>query len=275
MPPKPNTIVDVAAEAGSFNTLLAAAKAAGLAEALTGKGPFTVFAPTDEAFAKLPQSSVEDLLKPENKKQLVSILKYHVVSGRVSAAQAIKANAAETLEGRKINFTIRNGSLTVNDSTVTANDIEASNGVIHVIDTVLMPPMEKKVTIRANSSKSVNQSGIEADVVEIFCSGGGSVVLTDIRANKIVTRVNGGGYVALKGDTNQHIAQVNGGGVLSARDLQSQSTTINVNGGGDALVNAVEKLKATAASGAKIRYVKTDADIEKNINRWAQFVGIH
>ncbi len=275
MPPKSNTIVDVAAEAGTFNTLLATAKAAGLVDALTGKGPFTVFAPTDEAFAKLPKATIQSLLKPENKEQLATILKYHVVAGNVSASDAVKASAAKTLEGREVRFSIRDGSLNVNDSIVTANDIETSNGVIHVIDTVLMPPTPKKVTIRANYTKSVNRDGIEADILEVYCAGGGNVRLTGIQANKVVTRVSGGGNVTLKGAAGQHIAQVSGGGVLSARDLESGKTQINVNGGGVASVNATEKLKARAAAGAKIRYVKTSAEVEKNINRWAEFVSIH
>lgn len=134
-----STIVDVASEAGTFNTLLAAAKAAGLAEVLSGPGPFTVFAPTDEAFAKIDKGAIESLLQPENRDTLAAILKYHVVSGRVLARQAIGAGEAATLQGEKVEFAIDGGQLKVNDAAVVANDIIASNGVVHVIDTVLMP----------------------------------------------------------------------------------------------------------------------------------------
>lgn len=134
-------IVDTAAGAGKFNTLVAAVKAAGLVETLKGKGPFTVFAPTDEAFAKLPKGTVEDLLKPENKEKLVKILTYHVVPSKVMAGD---------IKGKKMNAkTVQGGDLAVdamtdvmiNDSKVVSADVAASNGVIHVIDTVLMPKM--------------------------------------------------------------------------------------------------------------------------------------
>ncbi len=136
--PSTKNIVQTADEAGSFGTLLAAAKAAGLAEALMGDGPFTVFAPTDEAFEALG-SSVSELLKPENKSKLQAILKYHVVPGRVFARDAVSAGAAETLEGGSVVIGIDNGRLTVNGADIVATDIDASNGVIHVIDGVLMP----------------------------------------------------------------------------------------------------------------------------------------
>ena len=123
-----------------FGTLLAAVKAAGLLEPLSGKGPFTVLAPTDQAFAKLPKGTVENLLKPENRGQLQAILKYHVIPGRVSAAQAIAAGSAETLNGQPVGFEIAGGQLRVRGATVTRTDVNASNGVVHVIDQVLIPP---------------------------------------------------------------------------------------------------------------------------------------
>ena len=137
----PNTddILTTAVEAGAFNTLAAAIKAAGLVEALSGDGPFTVFAPTDEAFAKLPEGTVESLLKPENKHKLVSILKHHVVSGRVFADQAIGAGRFQTLEGTTLRARIVGGRLRIGDANVTASDLDTKNGVIHVIDSVLLP----------------------------------------------------------------------------------------------------------------------------------------
>jgi len=134
----PGDIVAVASSAGSFKTLVAAVKAAGLVETLQGKGPFTVFAPTDEAFAKLPVGTVEDLLKPENKDKLVAILTYHVVPGKVMAAD-VKTMMAKTVNGKELSLKVEDGKVTVNNATVIKTDVAASNGVVHVIDTVLIP----------------------------------------------------------------------------------------------------------------------------------------
>jgi len=134
-----NTIPAVAEQAGTFKTLLAALKVAELAEVLAGEGPFTVFAPTDDAFAKLPKGTVEKLLKPENRKQLVSILKYHVVSGKVTARDLVKKDTVSTLQGESVQVNIKDGRVSLNNSTVQATDVAASNGLIHAIDRVLMP----------------------------------------------------------------------------------------------------------------------------------------
>jgi len=135
-------IVEVAVEAGSFNTLLTAAKAAGLVGALKADGPLTVFAPTDEAFAKLPEGTVEMLLKPENKDKLTAVLLYHIVEGKVTSDQVVKLTSARTLEGDTIDISAKNGAVYVDDAQVVAADIDASNGVIHVIDSVLLPSMD-------------------------------------------------------------------------------------------------------------------------------------
>jgi uncharacterized surface protein with fasciclin (FAS1) repeats len=129
-------IVDTAVKAGSFTTLVAAVKAAGLAETLKGAGPFTVFAPTDEAFAKLPKGTVEGLLKDIPK--LKKILTYHVVAGKVMAADVIKLKSATTVEGSDVKIDASHG-VKINSSTVTTSDVAADNGVIHIVDTVLMP----------------------------------------------------------------------------------------------------------------------------------------
>ncbi len=136
-------IVDTAVAAGSFKTLAAALKAAGLVETLKGPGPFTVFAPTDEAFAKLPDGTVESLLKPENKAKLADILTYHVVAGDVPAAAAMKLTEATALNEKPIKLEVKDGSLYLNKSKVTTADVKCSNGTIHIIDAVLMPPMAK------------------------------------------------------------------------------------------------------------------------------------
>ena len=136
-------IVDTAVSAGKFNTLAAALQAAGLVETLKGDGPFTVFAPTDAAFAKLPEGTVEDLLKSENKDKLVAILTYHVVPGKVTAEQVVNLDSAKSVQGSPIAIAVKDGKVMLNDSsTVIKADVMASNGVIHVIDTVILPPAE-------------------------------------------------------------------------------------------------------------------------------------
>ncbi len=146
----PGTIVDVAAGNSTFSTLVAAVKAADLVPTLSGKGPFTVFAPTNDAFAKLPKGTVETLLKPENKAALVNILTYHVVSGAVMAADVVKLDGkmVKTVQGGEVMVNVKDGKVSLTDAmkgtaNVTAVDVKASNGVIHVIDSVLMPPAAK------------------------------------------------------------------------------------------------------------------------------------
>ena len=132
-------IVDTAVANGSFNTLAAALTAAGLVETLKGEGPFTVFAPTDAAFAALPAGTVEDLLKPENKDKLVSILTYHVVPGKVMSTDLTEGMTAATVQGANVTITLEGGPK-VNGAVISAPDVAASNGVIHVIDSVILPP---------------------------------------------------------------------------------------------------------------------------------------
>lgn len=132
-------IVDTAVAAGNFKTLAAALKAAGLIDTLKGAGPFTVFAPTDEAFAKLPAGTVESLLKPENKEKLAAILTYHVVPAKAMAKDVAGMSSAKTVNGKELKLKVDGGKVMINEATVTAADIETSNGVIHVIDTVLLP----------------------------------------------------------------------------------------------------------------------------------------
>lgn len=137
---KSQDIVDIAVEAGSFKTLVAAVQAAGLVDTLKGDGPFTVFAPTDEAFAKLPEGTVEMLLKPENKDKLVAVLTYHVVGGQVMSTD-IKPGAVKTVQGQEVKVSVTDGDVLVNNAKVVKADISTSNGVIHVIDTVILPKL--------------------------------------------------------------------------------------------------------------------------------------
>jgi uncharacterized surface protein with fasciclin (FAS1) repeats len=132
-------IVDTAVTAGSFNTLAAALQAGGLVDTLKADGPYTVFAPTDEAFAKLPDGTVEMLLLPENKDKLVEILTYHVVAGKVTAAEVVTLDSAKTVNGSDVAIRVVDGTVFINDSRVVTADVGASNGVIHVVDTVILP----------------------------------------------------------------------------------------------------------------------------------------
>ena len=138
----PKDIVDTAVAAGSFTTLAKALAAADLVSTLKGPGPFTVFAPTDEAFAKLPAGTLENLLKPQNKAMLQRVLRYHVVPGKVMAADVVKVNSVRAVSGDMLSIKASGGTVTVNSSRVVKTDIAASNGVIHVIDHVLLPPGE-------------------------------------------------------------------------------------------------------------------------------------
>lgn len=146
-------IVETAVEAGSFKTLAAALQAAGLAETMQGKGPFTVFAPSDEAFAKLPAGTVDSLLKPENKQQLIAVLTYHVVPGKVLAADVVKLSSATTINGQRVDVQVQGDKVMVDRARVVTPDIACSNGVIHVIDTVLLPSTN---TIPATAAKAGN-----------------------------------------------------------------------------------------------------------------------
>lgn len=146
MDEKPGTIVEIAANNDNFSTLVAALKAAGLVETLQGEGPFTVFAPTNAAFEKLPDGTLENLLKDENKDQLTAILTYHVAPAKAMAEDVVGMDQAPTVQGQPVQIMVEDGTVMLkgsNTATVTTKDIEASNGVIHVIDTVLMPPAEE------------------------------------------------------------------------------------------------------------------------------------
>ena len=161
-------VVETAVAAGSFKTLAAALEAAGLVDALSAAGPFTVFAPTDEAFAKLPKGTVENLLKPENKEQLKTILTYHVVAGDVRSAAVAKLKHADSLNGQRIAIRIDEGSVRVANATVQKTDLDCSNGVIHVVDAVLMPATKNLVAtaVEAGSFKTLAKALTAAGLVD-------------------------------------------------------------------------------------------------------------
>lgn len=286
-PPKQPSLLDLATGNDDFSTLVAAVKAAGLTELLVGDKALTILAPTNEAFSKLPSSTLEELLKPENKDQLIAILSYHVIEGKVTAKQVVGVEDAKTLSGGSVKFTIQDGQLKVNESNVIKNDLSASNGIVHVIDTVLLPAkedsvaesgspsdraIEKVVRISAGWDKSVRKDGIVANRLEIECGAGANIKLTNLRVNEIVTTIAGGGRVELTGNAKTHNARVSGGAELNAAYLGTESTSINVAGGADASVNALANLKVSAAAGATVRYVETGATIEKSITRYTEFL---
>ena len=162
--------VSTAVSAGSFKTLAAALGAGGLVETLQGQGPFTVFAPTDAAFAKLPAGTVETLLKPENKSQLVAVLTYHVVAGKVPAASVVKIKAAETVNGQRVDIKVLDGKVRIDQATVVTADLQCSNGIIHVIDEVLLPSSDNIPAIadKAGTFKTLLAAAKAAGLVDLL-----------------------------------------------------------------------------------------------------------
>ena len=186
------TIVDTAVAAGSFKTLVAAVQAAGLVETLNGKGPFTVFAPTDAAFAKLPAGTVESLLKPENKAKLAAILTYHVVPGAVKAADVVKLKTAGTVNGQRVGIKVDGAKVTVDGAAVTATDIACSNGVIHVIDAVILP--------------------VDGTVVDVAAKNGSfNTLVAAIKAAGLVETLSGKGPFTILAPTDEAFAKLPAG----------------------------------------------------------------
>ncbi len=198
--PAPQTIVDIAVADGRFSTLVAAVLAADLAETLSGEGPFTVFAPTDDAFAKLPAGTLEELLKPENKQTLTDILLYHVVAGKVMAADVVNLSEAETALGEPVNIKVEGGNVFINDAQVIITDIEASNGVIHVIDTVILPPAEEEAK----------------DIVDIAVADGRfTTLVAAVQAAGLVDTLKGEGPFTVFAPTDDAFAALPAGTVES------------------------------------------------------------
>ncbi|WP_322509943.1 fasciclin domain-containing protein, partial [Anaerolinea sp.] len=204
----PKTIVDLAVADGRFNTLVAAVQAAGLVDTLKGEGPFTVFAPTDDAFAKLPAGTLDELLKPENKQKLVDILTYHVVAGKVMAADVTKLSEAETLLGTPVMINVNGNMVKINDSNVVITDVEASNGVIHVIDSVLLPP---------------------ADVVDsALADERFSTLATAIKAAGLVDTLKGNGPFTVLAPTNEAFAKLPAGTLDELLKPENKDTLIKI-----------------------------------------------
>jgi transforming growth factor-beta-induced protein len=190
--------VDTAIGAGSFSTLAAALTAADLVDTLKGEGPFTVFAPTDEAFAKLDKAMLDDLLKPENKDTLVAILTYHVVPGKVTAADVVNLTSAKTVQGEEITIKVEGGTVMINDAKVTMPDVMASNGVIHVIDTVILPPSVKEAM--AAPAKDIVDTAVDA--------GSFSTLAAALTAADLVDTLKGEGPFTVFAPTDEAFAKL-------------------------------------------------------------------
>ncbi len=191
----PSDIVDTAVAAGDFTTLVAAVQAAGLVDALKGEGPFTVFAPTDAAFAKLPAGTIDQLLADPSG-DLTQMLLYHVVPGKVMAADVTDGLEAATLQGKSLKFTVADGKVMVNDATVVATDIEASNGVIHVIDSVLLPPADDMAAM-AEAAPMADASSMAPDSMPV--TGGESMPLLPMAiAGLAIVALAGAAFVTSK-----------------------------------------------------------------------------
>jgi transforming growth factor-beta-induced protein len=207
----PQDIVDIAVSDGRFNTLVAAVQAAGLVDTLKGEGPFTVFAPTDDAFAALPAGTVEDLLKPENLETLQGILLYHVVAGKIMAADAVALDRAETALGQSVMVKSEMGSVYINDAQVIIADIEASNGVIHVIDSVLLPPADL------------------ADIVDTAVADGRfTTLVAAVQAAGLVDTLKGDGPFTVFAPTDEAFAQLPEGTIAELLLPENQAALQNI-----------------------------------------------
>jgi uncharacterized surface protein with fasciclin (FAS1) repeats len=258
-------IVTTAVEAGSFSTLAAALKAAGLVETLQGAGPFTVFAPTDEAFAKLPAGTVETLLKPENKAQLVSVLTYHVVAGNVPAAKVVNLKAAATVNGQRVNIRVENGKVHVDGATVVKTDIQCSNGVIHVIDQVILPSVDNILATadKAGTFKTLLAAANAAGVVGVL--SGDQPLTVFAPTDEAFAKLPAGTVEnLLKPENKEKLAGILKYHVVAGRffsnDVLSQKELKTVHGG---------VLSATTVDGAAMingaRLVATDIDASNGV----------
>lgn len=245
---QPKTIVETAAAAKDFSTLVAAVKAAGLVDTLSGKGPFTVFAPTNEAFAKLPKGTVENLLKPENKQQLIAVLTYHVVSGEVYSDQAMKLTKAETVQGAELPLKASDKGLMVGAAKVVKADLACSNGVIHVIDAVLLPPADAKTGEQKAATAATPLPSIVETAVgnEDF-----STLVAAVKAAGLVDTLAGEGPFTVFAPTNEAFAKLPKGTVEGLLKPESKDKLTAV------LTYHVVSGKVMAADVLKIKSAKT------------------
>jgi transforming growth factor-beta-induced protein len=251
--PVAKDIVDTAAAAGDFKTLATALQAAGLVDALKGAGPFTVFAPTDEAFAKLPAGTVEALLK--DPKALADILKYHVVAGKVMAADVVKLTEAETLLGKPVAIKVDGGKVMINDANVTATDIEASNGVIHVIDTVLLPPADDALM----NDKDIVDTAVAA--------GDFKTLVAAVQAAGLVDALKGAGPYTVFAPTDAAFAALPAGtveGLLKDPEALKAILLYHVVDGKVLAADAAKLTEAKTLNGASIKISAVDGKVMIN-----------
>jgi transforming growth factor-beta-induced protein len=244
-------IVETAQSAGKFNTLLAAAKAAGLVDVLSGEGPLTVFAPTDDAFAKLPKGTVETLLKPENKDTLKAVLTYHVVPGKIMAKDVLKSSGMKTVNGQRLDFTTKDKNVMIDKATVVTADIKTSNGVIHVIDTVMLP-----------SSKNLVETAYEAKTF--------GTLLAAAKAAGLVDVLSGEGPLTVFAPTDDAFAKLPAGTVESLLKPENKAQlaailTYHVVPGRVYSEDALKAGRATTVQGGDVEIsVKKDAAFVNN-----------
>lgn len=258
-------IVATAIEAGSFKTLAAALQAAGLVETLQGKGPFTVFAPTDEAFAKLPAGTVDTLLKPENKKSLIGVLTYHVVPGKLMASDVIKLKAATTVNGQRVNVKVDGNKVQIDDALVSTTDIVCSNGVIHVIDHVILPSVDNIAATaeKAGTFKTLLAAAKAAGLVEVLS---GDQPLTVFAPTDDAFAKLPGGTVEnlLKPENKQKLAEILKFHVVSGRafsnDVLSRKEVKTIQGG---ILTAATNNGIATINGAAL--VTTDIDASNGV----------
>jgi uncharacterized surface protein with fasciclin (FAS1) repeats len=243
-------IVDTAVSAGSFQTLVAAVKAAGLVDTLKGHGPLTVFAPTDEAFAKLPEGTIAELLKPENKTKLQGILAYHVVAGSVTAADVVKLSSAETLQGQEIDIAVHGEGVTVDGAKIVKADIHASNGVIHVIDTVLLPA--------------------DKDIVETAAAAGSfTSLVAGIQAAGLVETLKGEGPFTVFAPSDDAVAKLPEGTIESLLNPENKEQlaailTYHVIAGKVMAADVVQLNRATSVLGKDVAISVADGNVRVN-----------
>jgi transforming growth factor-beta-induced protein len=263
-------IVDTAVGAGTFKTLAAALGAAGLVDTLKGAGPFTVFAPTDDAFAKLPAGTVENLLKPENKDQLVAILTYHVVAGSVKAADVVKLSSAKTVNGADVKITVSGSSVKVNDANVVTTDIMASNGVIHVIDAVILPPAAPTPTLPQTGAAYAPVDQASKDIVDTAVGAGTFKTLAAaLGAAGLVDTLKGAGPFTVFAPTDDAFAKLPAGTVDTLlkpenKDQLVAILTYHVVAGSVLAADVVKLTSAKTVNGAEVKITVSGSSVKVN-----------
>lgn len=286
LPPSgPPSLVDFLSEDGRFGTLLAALEASGLADAIAEAQDVTVLAPTDAAFARLPEGALAELLQPENQAALADLLRDHVLPGVLSAQELAGRSAVSTLRGAEIAPAIVEGGLRLSGARVGQNDQEAAGALVHVLQDVVLleaasaaehltSTLPELIELSANWREPVVRDGVRAKRLVLRVTGGGSMTLTNVWAEQIETSISGGASLSIAGRAGFHAAGLSGGAVLEASELESDNTEIRLNGGARARVNATESLGYRVNSGAELLYVDHGAALSGTEARYATVAAI-